>query len=113
MGVADALADGPGTSAELAEATGTLLAAILRNIREAMRPDARVLILEQVMPETVTPQTAGIVRNDLNMLVSTGGRERTEAEFRDLLAAAGFTGVSLTGPLAPASYPIIEAHPAR
>ncbi|WP_165488354.1 methyltransferase [Actinomadura formosensis] len=85
---------------------------ILRNIREAMRPDARVLILEQVMPETVTPETAGIVRNDLNMLVSTGGRERTEAEFRDLLAAAGFTGVSLTGPLPPASYHVIEAHPA-
>jgi hypothetical protein len=27
---------------------------------------------------------------DLNMLVMTGGRERSEAEYRTLLAAAGF-----------------------
>ncbi|MER7542791.1 methyltransferase [Spirillospora sp. NPDC127506] len=87
-------------------------AAILRNVRAAMRPGARLLILEQVMPETVAPEAAGIVRNDLNMLVSTGGRERTEAGFRDLLDAAGFTGVSFTGPLPPAAYHVIEAEPA-
>ncbi|NKZ03413.1 methyltransferase [Actinomadura latina] len=87
-------------------------AAILRNVRAAMRSDARLLILEQVMPEMVTPETAGIVRNDLNMLVSTGGRERTEAGFRDLLDATGFTGVSFTGPLPPSAYHLIEAGPA-
>ncbi|MFA1544471.1 methyltransferase [Actinomadura monticuli] len=87
-------------------------AAILRNVRAAMGPDARLLILEQVMPETVAPDTAGIVRNDLNMLVATGGRERTEAEFRALLDAAGFAGVSLTGPLPPSAYRVIEAEPA-
>lgn len=87
-------------------------AAILRTCRAAMRPDARVLLLEQVIPEIVTPETAGVVRNDLNMLVSTGGRERTEAEFRDLLDGAGFTAVSLTGPLPPSAYHIIEARPA-
>jgi hypothetical protein len=27
---------------------------------------------------------------DLNMMVMTGGRERTEGEFRQLLATAGF-----------------------
>jgi hypothetical protein len=27
---------------------------------------------------------------DLNMLVMTGGKERTEAEFRDLFGRAGF-----------------------
>ncbi len=46
------------------------------------------------------------------MLVSTGGRERTEAGFRDLLDAAGFTGVSFTGPLPPSAYHVIEAVPA-
>ncbi len=86
--------------------------AILRNIRAAMEPGARVVVLEQVMPEMVTPETAGVVRNDLNMLVATGGRERSEAEFRDLLDAAGFTGVSFTGPLPPSSYYVIEAAPA-
>ncbi|WP_111832244.1 methyltransferase [Actinomadura madurae] len=88
-------------------------AAILRNCRAAMRPDARMILLEQVMPEIVAPESAGIVRNDLNMLVATGGRERTEAEYRDLLDGAGFTVVALTGPLPPAAYHVIEAVPAR
>lgn len=87
-------------------------AAILKNVRAAMRPGDRVLVLEQVMPELVTPETAGVVRNDLNMLVSTGGRERTEAEFRDLLEGAGLAVVSLTGPLPPSAYHVIEAEPA-
>ncbi|HEY8478563.1 MAG TPA: methyltransferase [Spirillospora sp.] len=87
-------------------------AAILRNCRAAMGAGARILLLEQVMPETVTPETAAVVRNDLNMLVSTGGRERTEAEYRNLLEGAGFTDVSPTGPLRPASYHVIEARPA-
>jgi hypothetical protein len=64
------------------------------------------------MPEMVAPESAGIVRNDLNMLVATGGRERTEAEFRELLETAGFAVVSLTGPLAPSAYHVIEAMPA-
>ncbi|MFI0483648.1 methyltransferase [Actinomadura sp. 9N215] len=85
--------------------------AILRNCRAAMRPGARILLLEQVMPEIVTPQTQGVVRNDLNMLVCTGGRERTEAEFRALLEGAGFTAVALTGPIPPSDYYVIEAEP--
>ncbi|TDC81807.1 methyltransferase [Actinomadura sp. 7K507] len=87
-------------------------AAILKNVRAATRPGARVLVLEQVMPEIVTPESRGVVHNDLNMLVSTGGRERTEAEFRELLEGAGFTAVSLTGPLPPSGYHVIEAQPA-
>ncbi|WUI03808.1 acetylserotonin O-methyltransferase [Spirillospora sp. NBC_00431] len=86
--------------------------AILRNCRAAMRQDARILLLEQVMPEIVTPETQGVVRNDLNMLVCTGGRERTEAEYRDLLESAGFTNVTLTGPIPPSAYYVIEAEPA-
>lgn len=83
--------------------------AILRNCRAAMGPDDRVLLLEQVMPEMVAPESAGIVRNDLNMLVATGGRERTEAEFRELLDGAGLRAVSLTGPLRETAYHVIEA----
>ncbi|MGH3243288.1 MAG: methyltransferase [Spirillospora sp.] len=87
--------------------------AILRTCRAAMRPDARVLLLEQIMPEIVTPEAQGVVNNDLNMLVCTGGRERTEAEFRDLLEGAGFTAVTLTGPIEPSAYYVIEAAPAE
>ncbi|WP_242902501.1 acetylserotonin O-methyltransferase [Actinomadura terrae] len=53
-------------------------AAILRRVRASMRPDARLLILEQVVPEVVDADSRGTVMNDINMLVSTGGRERTD-----------------------------------
>ena len=35
------------------------------------------------------PQDAGIIGTDLNMLVMVGGQERTEAEYRALVASAG------------------------
>lgn len=35
-------------------------------------------------------ESRGAASNDLNMLVCTGGRQRSEAEFRNLYRAAGF-----------------------
>lgn len=87
-------------------------AAILRNCRAAMGPDARVLVVEQLMPEVVTERNRGTVMNDLNMLVSVGGRERTEDEFRELLRSAGLSVASVSGPLPPSDYRVIEARPA-
>ena len=43
------------------------------------------------------------------MLVTTGGRERSEADFRDLLDAAGFTDVTVGAPIAPFGYRVLEA----
>jgi SAM-dependent methyltransferase len=63
--------------------------AILRRCREAMKPGARLLVLEWIVPERVGPGDAGIVGTDLNMLVMVGGQERTESEYRALLASAG------------------------
>ena len=77
-----------------------------------MRPGARLIVLEQVMPEIVGPDARGVVMNDLNMLVCTGGGERTEGEWRDLLGAAGFAGDALGPPLPPSGYHVIEAAPA-
>ena len=37
-----------------------------------------------------SPDEWAVARTDLNMLVGVGGRERTEAEFAELLAASGF-----------------------
>jgi hypothetical protein len=62
--------------------------AILGNIRRAMLPRARVLIVESIIPPG-NGRFAGKFM-DLNMLVIPGGMERTEAEYRQLLAAAGF-----------------------
>jgi len=62
--------------------------ALLRNIRRAMAEDGRLLLVEAVIPRDNSPSFHKFM--DLTMLVMTGGRERTEAEYRALLAAAGF-----------------------
>ena len=63
---------------------------ILRNCRRAMASHARLFVIERIAPEHFcdSPGDQGIARSDLNMLVGTGGRERTEAQYRDLLDAA-------------------------
>jgi hypothetical protein len=67
--------------------------AILRNCRRAMADGATLLIVEGVYPPRVdqSPEGLGAASNDVNMLVCTGGRARSEPEFRALLGAAGFT----------------------
>jgi SAM-dependent methyltransferase len=61
---------------------------ILRNVYEALPPGGTVLLLERVLPG---PNVADLGKlADLNMLVMTGGMERTEDEFRVLLKQAGF-----------------------
>jgi len=62
---------------------------ILTRCRAAMGPDSKLLLLEWIVPEHVTPENGGIVGTDLNMLVMVGGRERTEREYRELLQSAG------------------------
>ncbi len=66
--------------------------AILRRCRAAMEAGARLLLVEIVVPERPgsSPLDRAIVGTDLNMLVNTGGLERTEAEYRALLDAGGF-----------------------
>jgi hypothetical protein len=64
---------------------------ILRNCGEAMGADGTLLLVERVMPARVeSPAVGRVVWSDVNMLVNTYGRERTEAEYRDLFTAAGF-----------------------
>jgi SAM-dependent methyltransferase len=60
---------------------------ILRNCREAMAPGGRILIIEAVIPVGDEPHRAKML--DMAMLTFTGGMERTEEEYRDLLGAAG------------------------
>jgi len=61
---------------------------ILGHCRTAMRPDARLLIVETVLPEGNLPHQGKL--QDLVMLVFPGGQERTEAEYAALLGKAGF-----------------------
>lgn len=62
--------------------------AILKNVRKAIAPQGRLLVIDAVLPEGNAPSPGKLF--DMNMLVMTGGRERTEREFRELFAAAGF-----------------------
>lgn len=59
---------------------------ILRNCREAMSPQGRILIVEMVVPAPNEPHPAKAL--DLIMLAIPGGRERTPAEYEALFAKA-------------------------
>jgi hypothetical protein len=61
---------------------------ILRNCHRAAEPDARVLIVEIVVSPANEPSFAKLL--DMQMLALTGGRERTEEEYRELLRGAGY-----------------------
>jgi hypothetical protein len=62
--------------------------AILKNCRRAMHDGARLLLVETVIAEGNAPHFGKLI--DLEMLLFTGGRERTQAEYGALLARAGF-----------------------
>jgi O-methyltransferase domain/Dimerisation domain len=86
--------------------------AILRTCRDAMSPEGRILILERMLPERAGTTDLPILLVDVLMLAVTGGRERTEAQFRDLLAGAGFTLTRCSPPLPPFNYRVLEGTPA-
>jgi len=62
---------------------------ILTRCHQAMKPQGKVLLVEQVLLSDRTAELL-VLESDLNMLLELGGRERTEAEYRALLGAAGF-----------------------
>jgi O-methyltransferase domain len=76
---------------------------ILRTIRTAAPPDARVLITETVVPPGNDPNGAKWL--DLLMLVLAGGRERTEPQWRRLLEGAGLEPVRIDDGLIEARCP--------
>lgn len=62
---------------------------ILKNCHRALRPGGKVLIVDAVIPPGNAAHFGKLL--DLEMLVLTPrGRERTRAEFRDLLNRSGF-----------------------
>ena len=84
---------------------------ILDNCRRAMSPAARLLIIEGVYPPRIDTSLAsrGAAANDVNMLVVTGGRQRSEAEFHALFDATGFRLARIVP--TPANVSIIEGLP--
>jgi len=68
---------------------------ILRRCRLGMRTGGRILVVEVMLPERAVAGDGGGFLGDMMMLVETGGRERTEREFRELFAAAGLAVIDV------------------
>jgi hypothetical protein len=87
---------------------------ILNNCRAVIPANGSLLVIEFILPPLISqadPHLERHLMSDLNMLAVTGGRERSEREWRTLLEAAGFrlAGVFPVGN----DVGILEAKPAQ
>ena len=82
---------------------------ILRTCRRAMHPEACLIVVERIASASARPTLHDqlVARADLNMMIANGGCERTEAEYRQLLAAAGLRIARVTGLVG--GFSVIEA----
>jgi hypothetical protein len=82
---------------------------ILDNCRRAMPGGAKLLLVERIMPERlgVSATDQAYAHSDLNMLLTLAAKERTAADFRALLASAGFHLTTIIP--AGGTFSIIEA----
>lgn len=79
---------------------------ILRNCRQAISDKGKIMLVERIIGPSNQPDPAKW--SDLMMLVMLTGRERTEPEYRELYAAAGF---KLTRVIPAGEFSIIEGIP--
>jgi hypothetical protein len=82
---------------------------ILATCRAAMTDRGRLLVVEAILPRRAAEQPAAI-RMDLHMMILFGSRERTEHDFRALLAEAGFAVRRIHPTASPVGLAVIEAH---
>jgi O-methyltransferase domain len=80
---------------------------ILVNCRKAVPKDGALLLVEFALSGKNLPSVGKFI--DIIMLTLTGGQERTESEYRDLLASAGFR-LNRVIPTS-AEFAVIEALP--
>jgi precorrin-6B methylase 2 len=85
--------------------------AILKSCKRAMKPEARLLVVEEVCPEHLDEsfRVRRAVSADLNMLVCTGGRQRSLQEFYNLFGNVGLRMNRVIPTAAPAT--LLEATP--
>lgn len=79
--------------------------AILRNVRTGIAEGGRLLLLEMVLPERASSFIGHML--DLEMLLMLHGRERTRAQYADLLSRAGFRLSRVIPTVSPVS--VVEA----
>lgn len=83
-------------------------AAILSNVRAAMDPAGRILVIDTVIPDGDVAHFGKLM--DIVMMVFQTGRERTEAEFAALFESAGLHHAETKATASPSS--VIVATPA-
>jgi len=62
--------------------------AILRAVRPAVPPHARLLVIETIVPDDPGPDWSKML--DIHMLALLGGRQRTRQEYEALFSRSGF-----------------------
>jgi predicted O-methyltransferase YrrM len=82
-------------------------AVLVANCRKAIPKDGILLIRDSVLPEGDAPSPAK--QMDITMLIMTGGHERSEEEWRTLLAGSGFSFGKVRRTSSP--FDLIEAQP--
>jgi ubiquinone/menaquinone biosynthesis C-methylase UbiE len=80
---------------------------ILSTVRKAMKPGAKLLVLEAVIPEGNEPHFSKMA--DMAMMLWPNGLERTAEEYRKLLGASGFELAGITPTQSAVS--VVEARP--
>jgi hypothetical protein len=84
---------------------------ILGHCRRAMRPEARLLIIERLVEEPPEPTQPAILLGDLHMgVLFPGAQERTAGEIGQLLTTSGFGPYRVIRTTSP--FAIIETRPA-
>jgi hypothetical protein len=81
---------------------------ILRAIRDSAPAHARLLVIETLVPKAAIPHPGQVL--DIIMLAVTGGRERTEGDYADLLAKGGWSLRRVIPTASPLS--LVDAEPA-
>jgi hypothetical protein len=82
--------------------------AILTTCRRAMSGSSRLLLVERVLPDQPSGEVSSYL-SDLNMMHNLTGRERSEAEYRALLAGSGFRLTRMVATQSP--FTVVEARP--
>jgi SAM-dependent methyltransferase len=73
--------------------TDDAAAVILRNCRAVLPADGRLLVIEFVLPDlfnVVDKELEHRVMSDLNMMVVTGGKERSASQWKTVIERSGF-----------------------
>jgi hypothetical protein len=79
---------------------------ILSRCHDSLAAGGRLLIVDAVVPERATDDPGAVIM-DVYMMILTDGRERSQAEYDQLLATTGF--VPVTTRRCPSGVSVIEA----